>query len=176
MDGLTRVAQRISTIERRFMVPVQSQCSSFANVLAGVEKKSLNVDQTGATDLNRQKIASLVELSARQNGVDPKLALAVARVESDLAPNAVSPAGAVGVMQLMPDTANSLGVRNINDPRENIDGGVRYLRRMLTMFDGDIEKAVAAYNAGPQAVKSYGGVPPYAETQSYVAKVMSLLK
>jgi len=84
--------------------------------------------------------------------------------------------GAVGVMQLMPETAQGLGIRNSKDPRENIDGGVRYLKELMTTFDGDVSKAVAAYNAGPQAVKKYNGTPPYSETQAYVTKVMALYK
>ncbi|MGI6093383.1 MAG: lytic transglycosylase domain-containing protein [Veillonellaceae bacterium] len=170
MDGLTRVTQRINTIEKRFMIPANpTSIGAFADVLAGAKQKSAST----ALNTNKQSIAKLVETSARQHGVDPKLALAVARTESGLETNSVSVAGAVGVMQLMPDTARSLGVQNITDPQENIDGGVRYLRKMLHTFNGDVVKAVAAYNAGPEAVKSYGGVPPYPETKSYVTKVMS---
>ena len=91
-------------------------------------------------------------------------------------PDVVSTAGAVGVMQLMPETAQGLGVRNSKDPRENIDGGVRYLKQLMTTFDGDLTKVVAAYNAGPQAVQKYNGIPPYSETKDYVAKVMAEYK
>lgn len=174
MDGLTRVVQRIYSIEQRFATPAaQPQQSTFSNVLTKVQGE----DQ-GSPLLNssQQSVAAMIELSARQNGVDPKLALAVAKTESNLRPDAVSSAGAIGVMQLMPETASGLGVRNAYDPRENVDGGVRYLKQLLNTFNGDTVKAVAAYNAGPQAVKDYGGVPPYSETKSYVAKVMSLYR
>ncbi|MPM20337.1 Membrane-bound lytic murein transglycosylase F [bioreactor metagenome] len=173
MNGLTRVTQRINTIEKRFMVPAnQAPIGAFADVLAGAQQNSLPT----VLNANQQNVVKLVEFSANQYGVDPRLALAVAKTESGLATDSISSAGAVGVMQLMPDTARSLGVRNINDPRENIDGGVRYLRQMLNTFNGDVVKAVAAYNAGPEAVKNYGGIPPYAETKSYVARVMSQIK
>ena len=108
--------------------------------------------------------------AAAEFGVDPKLVAACAQVESSYSQDSVSDAGAVGVMQLMPDTADALGV-NARDRRDNIRGGAKYLRQLLDMFDGDVDKAVAAYNAGPQAVKDYGGIPPYAETQNHVKKV-----
>ena len=90
-------------------------------------------------------------------------------------PDAVSPAGAVGLMQLMPGTAKELGVANSRDPGENIRGGARYLRQQLDTFGGDVTKALAAYNAGPGAVQKYGGVPPYAETQQYVRSITATL-
>ena len=106
---------------------------------------------------------------------NPKLVSAVAEVESGGNQGAQSPAGAIGVMQLMPDTAASLGV-NPYDKQQNIEGGAKYLRQMLDNFGGDVKKAVAAYNAGPNAVKKYGGVPPYPETQDYVDKVLDLYR
>jgi soluble lytic murein transglycosylase-like protein len=100
-----------------------------------------------------------------------QLVRAVIKVESDYEPRAVSSAGARGLMQLMPDTADRLQVKDINDPRENIFGGVRYLRILANTFNGDLELTVAAYNAGEESVMKYGGIPPYAETRNYVVKV-----
>jgi len=96
---------------------------------------------------------------------------AVIKVESDYDPRAVSYAGARGLMQLMPDTADRMQVKDINDPRENIFGGVRYLRVLANMFNGDLELSVAGYNAGDGAVIQHGGIPPYAQTRDYVVKV-----
>lgn len=106
--------------------------------------------------------------------LSPKLLEAVAYVESRFNQQAVSKAGAVGVMQLMPATAAELGV-DPNHPEGNIRGGAEYLRRMVTMFGNNLELALAAYNAGPSAVQRYGGVPPYAETRAYVDAVMEYL-
>ncbi len=99
------------------------------------------------------------------------LVRAVIKVESDYDPRAVSHAGARGLMQLMPGTADRLGVKDISDPRENVFGGVRYLRVLANMFNGDLELTVAAYNAGEAAVMNHGGIPPFAETRDYVVKV-----
>lgn len=122
-----------------------------------------------------QNLSSLIDAAARKYNVDPKLVSAVAEVESGGNQDAASSAGAVGVMQLMPDTAAALGV-NPYDKKSNIEGGAKYLRQMLDAFDGDVRRAVAAYNAGPQAVKDYGGVPPYQETQNYVNKVLDIYR
>jgi soluble lytic murein transglycosylase-like protein len=98
---------------------------------------------------------------------------AVIQHESNFDPKAKSPKGAGGLMQLMPDTAREMGVTDVYDPQSNIQGGAKYLKRMMTLFDNDIALAVAAYNAGPQAVLSRGGViPPFAETQRYVPSVL----
>lgn len=103
--------------------------------------------------------------------IPEQLVRAVIKVESDYDPRAVSYAGARGLMQLMPDTANGLGVKDINDPRENIFGGVRYLRVLANLFNGDLDLTVAAYNAGEGAVMQHRGIPPYAQTRDYVVKV-----
>src|SRR5215469_16366653 len=106
-------------------------------------------------------------------GVDPALALAVAQQESGFNQSAVSPAGAIGIFQLMPSTAAGLGV-NPYDQTQNIQGGVEYLAQMLAQFPGRPDLALAAYNAGPGAVRTAGGIPPYAETQNYVASVLAI--
>ena len=104
--------------------------------------------------------------------LDPDLVNSVIRAESGFNVRAVSPKGAQGLMQLMPQTASELGVRNAFDPRANVEGGTRYLRELLERYNFDIVKALAAYNAGPQRVEQYGGVPPYYETKVYVARIV----
>jgi soluble lytic murein transglycosylase-like protein len=116
-------------------------------------------------------LASLIADAAREHGVDPRLLAAVASRESAFDVHSISSRGACGLMQLMPETARFLGVTNIFDPRENVFGGARYLRTLLDTFNGDLDLALAAYNAGPGAVQKYGGVPPYAETRAYVKSV-----
>lgn len=116
-------------------------------------------------------ISRLVEASCRRYGVDPNLVYGVIQAESGFNADAVSPKGARGLMQLMPGTAAEMGIRNLFDPAENIAGGVQYLARMHALFGGDLERTLAAYNAGPEAVRRHGGIPPYAETQQYVRKV-----
>lgn len=122
---------------------------------------------------DRGTLEALVARSATQQGLDPALVRAVVQAESGFNPRAVSPAGAKGLMQLMDGTARALGVRDSFDPAENVAGGTRYLRQLLTQF-GDERLALAAYNAGPGAVQRHGGVPPFDETQRYVATVLAL--
>jgi soluble lytic murein transglycosylase-like protein len=104
--------------------------------------------------------------------IDPEFVASVIRQESQFNPKARSPKGAQGLMQLMPGTAQSLGVKDAFNPAENIDGGTRYLRQLLEQYHGDAIKALAAYNAGPQRVDQYKGVPPYRETRQYVARII----
>ena len=117
--------------------------------------------------------AAEIEAAAQRHGVDPALLKGLIRQESNFDPNAGSPAGARGLTQLMPATAASLGVTDVTNPAQSIDGGAKYLKQQLDRFGGDVTKALAAYNAGPGAVAKFGGVPPYAETQAYVQKVQA---
>jgi len=115
---------------------------------------------------------SLAIATARKHGLDPELVLAVVGVESAFRPKAVSSKGAQGLMQLMPATAASLGVTDALDPAQNLDGGVRHLGSLLTLYGGDLSRALAAYNAGEGAVARHGGIPPFKETREYVKRVL----
>jgi len=116
-------------------------------------------------------VESLIQRFAEQFHLDAALIKAVIKVESDFNPRVVSRKGAQGLMQLMPETASEVGVSNPFDPSESIYGGSRYLRRMLDTFNSNLDRALAAYNAGPSVVRKYGGIPPFEETQNYVRRV-----
>lgn len=124
-------------------------------------------------ELPQGSTEEMLTSSANRHGVAPKLVKAVAIAESDMNQDEISEVGAIGVMQLMPETAAALGV-NPYDEAENIEGGTMYLKQMIDTFDGNVPYAVAAYNAGPGAVQRYGGIPPYRETQAYVERVMDI--
>ena len=125
------------------------------------------------TEAEIRRYQGIVDAAARNNGVDTALVHAVISAESGYNPNALSRKGASGLMQLMPDTARRYGVQNIFDPVENVHGGVRYLKDLLAMFNGNIELALAGYNAGENAVIRAGNrIPPYAETAAYVPRVI----
>lgn len=123
---------------------------------------------------SKEDIENLIVKYAQKNNLDPDFIKAVVKQESGFNPDAKSKCGAMGLMQLMPATAKSLGVENAFDPEQNIEGGVKYLKSMLNRFDNDPKLALAAYNAGPNAVMKYGDIPPYKETQNYVKNIMSL--
>lgn len=120
------------------------------------------------------ELEALIEEQSAKHDVSPDLVRAVVKTESNGRHDAVSNAGAVGLMQLMPETAQGLGVDPKN-PTKNLDGGIRYLKAMAQKF-GSLDEALAAYNAGPGAVSKYGGIPPYPETQQYVKKIRNLLR
>jgi soluble lytic murein transglycosylase-like protein len=119
------------------------------------------------------QIDGLVSQNSAQWNVDPALVKAIIANESGFNANATSNVGAQGLMQLMPGTAQGLGVTNAYDPAQNVWGGTKYIKGLLDRFNGDVKMAIAAYNAGPGAVEKYGGVPPYAETQNYVQNVLA---
>jgi soluble lytic murein transglycosylase-like protein len=120
-----------------------------------------------------RRYAAIILGACRRSGVEGELVHAMIWAESSFNPNAVSPAGASGLMQLMPETARLYGVSNVFDPEENIRAGVKMMGQLLAQFDGDVELALAAYNAGPNAVIRAGNrIPPHPETESYVPKVM----
>ncbi len=136
------------------------------------------LDTQGVTNIeivddsqNKTDYEALAEHYALQYGLKPSLVKKVIQVESGWNPYAVSKSGAMGLMQLMPDTARILGVTNPFDPEQNIRAGVRYLKYLLDLFGGDLEKALAAYNAGPTVVRKYNGVPPIKETIRYLKKI-----
>ena len=203
LTGVRQVQARIAQLQEQFGMPGNLPGTGFSQKLEKEMQKSLGVTEAQKTSepavqennqplpavqkvdnakmvladmpLADQNLSTLIEAAARKYKVDPKLVAAVAEVESNGNQDAVSSVGAIGVMQLMPDTAASLGVDPYNK-QQNIEGGAKYLRQMLDTFGGDTRKAVAAYNAGPGAVKDYGGVPPYKETQNYVNKVLDIYR
>lgn len=123
--------------------------------------------------LSKQKFDEMISSTASRYGIDPHLVKAIVKAESDYDQTAVSKKGAKGLMQLMPETASRMGVKDIHDPADNVEGGIKYLSKLLKMFDWQVPLAVAAYNAGEGAVVKYGNrVPPYNETQTYVKRVL----
>lgn len=140
--------------------------------LVGATGNEARTSRSSTGPVSRSTIDRYIAESAAASGIDPSLLAAVISFESGFNPHATSAAGARGLMQLMPQTAASLGVTNAYDPEQNVRGGARYLRALLDRF-GSLELAVAAYNAGPAAVERYGGVPPYLETRTYVRNVLA---
>lgn len=161
MDIKVRESNRSNSASAGSGASSGSSGSSFSDVLAMTYTG-------GATSYD-----AYFDAAAETYGVPVGLLKAVGMVESGFNANAVSSCGAQGVMQLMPSTAKSLGVTNAFDPAQNIMGGAKFLKQMLDMFNGDVSLALAGYNAGPGAVQKYGGIPPYAETQAYVSRVLS---
>jgi len=126
--------------------------------------------------IDMTKYGPLIQKASDKYKVDYSLVKAVIKAESNFNHKAVSPKGAQGLMQLMPKTASTLQVKDSFEPESNIEGGVKYLRYLMNVYNGHLQLALAAYNAGEKAVAKYGGIPPYAETQGYVKRVMSLYK
>lgn len=142
------------------------------NVPVDRDLRPVRPEVRGINPGSGSKYREMIFRTAREHGVHPDLAYAVAAVESSFDPQARSPKGALGLMQLMPETAERFGVMDPLDPADNVRGGVRFLRYLLDLFDGDLRLALAAYNAGENAVLAIGRVPPYQETRVYVSKVI----
>jgi hypothetical protein len=139
---------------------------------ASAKAKSASPDGLAKRSDQPLDLAELVNAASEIYRLDPDLVNSVIRAESGFNVRAVSPKGAQGLMQLMPQTASQLGVQNTFDAKANVEGGTRYLRELLERYDFDLIKALAAYNAGPERVERYGGVPPYYETRAYVARIV----
>lgn len=142
----------------------------------GIPKRRSGYDAK-QTRRNRLRYTPMINEAARKVALKPELLHAVVQVESSYNPSAISRAGAAGLMQLMPATARRYGVSDRWDPKQNLDGGARYLRDLLKLFESDLKLALAAYNAGENAVKKYGNrIPPFPETRRYVQKVLSVYR
>jgi len=174
LESLHAVESRIAALDGRSAQPASAETAAFAGAVATAIPARISA---GTLAPGRRptdgELATIVRREAAAAGVDPRLVRAVIAAESGGDPRAVSSVGAAGAMQLMPETARALGVVDRFDLAQNVRGGTRYLRSLLDRFGGDVPRAVAAYNAGPGAVERYGGVPPYAETRRYVARVLA---
>jgi soluble lytic murein transglycosylase-like protein len=183
---VSRIAQLQSLMAP---VPQPAQSANFASTLASASAPTATAAAATATTPTGTLASTAstgpsalpagtpygaeITAAAQRNGLDPALLAGLIKQESGFNPNAGSSAGAQGLCQLMPGTARGLGVTDLHDPVQSIEGGAKYLAQQLKTFNGDVARALAAYNAGPGAVQRYGGVPPYAETQNYVRAVQA---
>jgi len=186
----------LNNILRQKLMEIQSQLPSYVKL---VKDDTVNFSEVLSEEIDGSNIGSdlgspdaigsvkekisyksdfneIIEYAAKKYNISSSIIKAVIKAESNFNPTVVSSAGAQGLMQLMPGTARALGVNDSFDPKQNIEGGVRYLRDMLEKFGGNLELALAAYNAGPGNVTKYGGIPPFKETQMYVKKIMGYIK
>jgi soluble lytic murein transglycosylase-like protein len=167
-----------STTERRWKsVPhanVQAAKSAAAEVDQYLGKSSSEQNSSSRSGFTQREVDSAIDKAAARHNVDPNLVRALVKVESNFNPNAVSRKGAMGLMQLMPQTARQLKVSNPFNPEENVDAGVRHLKQLLESYGGDVRLSLAAYNAGSGAVARSSGIPKYAETRNYVKRITQL--
>lgn len=190
ITGLDLTLRRLNTIENsinRILGPDENisnaQKSSAAKEFKSILDEKIAADkpqnqnalpvEKASFKNSKENIETLIEKYAQKNNLDPDFIKAVVKQESGFNPDATSKCGAMGLMQLMPQTAKGLGVTDAYDPEQNIEGGVKYLKSMMNRFNNDPKLALAAYNAGPGAVQRYGDVPPYRETQNYVKNILA---
>ncbi len=150
----------------------QTESSRFA--LAQSETTAATSDAIPASNSTPHAYHDIINSACNRHGVDPALVHAIVKVESDFNPYALSRKGAMGLMQLMPQTAVDMNVTNTFNPQDNVDGGVRYLRYLIDRYEGNLALALAAYNSGETAVKKWGTIPPFPETQNYVQRILGL--
>jgi soluble lytic murein transglycosylase-like protein len=169
-DRMVEIQEKMDAI----LGSVASDGTFYGSVLAPfmIDQPGVSLQPTAKALAPSPDIAGMIDTAAKNNNVDPHLLSALVSAESSYQPNARSAAGAVGLTQLMPSTAVSMGVTDLADPMQNLNGGAKYLRSLLDKY-GDVSLALAAYNAGPGAVDRYGGIPPFKETQNYVQRILA---
>lgn len=172
--GVTDMIYR-QLMQQQGIEPYSEEASETSPSLYQSPSADLMAQMNANIGSSTAQFEALANDAAERYNLDPRLIRAVIRAESGWDSTAVSSAGAMGLMQLMPETATGLGVQDAFDAEQNIDGGARYLKQMLDRYDGELPVALAAYNAGPTAVDEHGGVPPFEETQEYVQKILSWL-
>ena len=178
ITGLDITLQRINSIEQQFQKlsgeEPRKVDKDFQSILDSSMKPSSSYNSEFGKDISKSEIHGLIEEYSQKNGLDADFVRAVVKQESGFNEKATSRCGAAGLMQLMPGTAKGLGVADPYDAEQNVAGGTKMLANLLKTYGGNKELALAAYNAGGGAVKKYGGIPPYGETQRYVKNVLSI--
>ena len=167
------VAKNVSASVYKHNLPNIAQAVNSTVGGSGVSQATATMAQSPQVVGSKAQLLNMIDKISEKNGVDEKLVRALIKQESGFNPNATSKAGAMGLMQLMPSTAKGLGVNDPYNPVQNVEGGVKYLKSMLNKYNGNVILALAAYNAGPNAVDKYDGVPPYKETQNYVRNILA---